>query len=170
MPPIVLESLLTAMWLLFLTILLLIVVVQAVVFVRFLLVATVALQVYVEGKGEERFYWWPLRHRDRNHAGERPKRADEHVSGRPVRTAPPERPAPAAAARTRDDRPPTPTPAPAPAVPVDRQSEPQPASTPAPAPTDAEADAPARAPKAARESRTSSLLSRGMPTRADGSR
>jgi hypothetical protein len=177
-PPIVLESLLTAMWLLFLTILLLIVIVQAVVFVRFLLVATVALQVYVEGKGEERFYWWPLRHRDRAHPGDRPKRADEHVSGRPARTAPAERPGPTAAPRARDERPvaPAPTPAAAPAaapataVAVDRHTEPEPATTPAPASTDAGAEAPSRAPKSARESRTSSLLSRGVPSRAEGSR
>ena len=158
MPPIVLQSLLTAMWLLFLTILLLIVVVQAVVFVRFLLVATVALQSYLAEKGEERFYWWPLRHRDRTHAGDRPKRADEHVSGRPTRTAS-DRPVAAAPAPA-----PAPAPTPAPAVAVDRHSEPE----PAPAPRDADAEA--RAPRPARESRTSSLLTRAAPSRAEGPR
>lgn len=162
MPPIVLESLLTAMWLLFLTILLVIIVAQAVVFVRFLLVATVALQVYVEGKDGERFYWWPLRHRDRPHPADRPKRADEHASARPAPSQPAARPAP----RVQDDRPVTP----APAVAVDRPSRPEPApaaTTPVEA---AEEQVPDVKRKPARESRTSSLLSGPAPTRAESPR
>jgi hypothetical protein len=153
MPPILFESLLTAMWLMFLAILLVVVVVVTVVLVRFLLVATVALQVYAEAHGAQKHsYWWPFRHHPES--GDRPKRAAEHA-------------APAAAPQRGNAAPAASAPvAPAPAVPVDRFAERGRGSA---APETDTPDVQAAPPRPARESRTSSLLSRAMPTRSEPS-
>src|ERR671932_665668 len=106
MPPIVLESLLTAMWLVFLLILLVVLLVVVIVLVRLMLVATVALQVWAESHGaEERHYWWPVRQRQRAPREPRtprepaaPRRAPEPVASlrpAPTRSAEPARPEPA---------------------------------------------------------------------------